>query len=342
MNIKTLSNTNFWRDNCLNTIRLLAALSVMYVHAVTHLNVVVPEFVTKIFSLFPGVPIFFFFSGFLVWNSIGKSKSFFEYARKRFWRIYPQLWVAVVLGITIILLQYKKPIDFGKLGAFAITQGTILQFWTPGFLREYGCGAPNGALWTICMIIQFYVVAYFGYKVLHKKSIRIWLSVIIASIVVTYLSKLITGMYPTVISKLYNQLVVRYLWLFLMGSMIAEKFEIMIPFLKKYWLLFIGSAMIFLIFPQLDINLNSYNIIFCILQIIGLLGFAYRYPVLDIKFDISYGIYLYHMIIVNAMIEFGFTGKILYLVIAMLITIVVAYISERTIGRFSLNKKYSK
>ena len=332
-------STNLWRDNCLNSIRLLAALSVMYIHAVAHLDVDVPEFVTTIFSMFPGVPIFFFLSGFLVWNSIGKSNGIVAYAKKRFWRIYPQLWTAVVLSIVIIIFQYNKPIEFAKLGIFAITQGTIMQFWTPEFLREYGCGTPNGALWTIGITIQFYIVAYFVYKLIHKKNIFIWIAWIVFSVFVTYLSNVITGMFPSLISKLYNQLVIRYLWIFLTGAMIAEKNEIMVPFLKKYWMFFVGVAMFFYMFPQFDLNYNNYNILFCIFQVVGLLGVAYRYPGVNIKFDISYGIYLYHMIVINVMIELGFSGKIQNLVIAMLLSIVLAYISEKTIGQFSIKKK---
>ena len=73
--------------DCLNTIRLVAALQVLYVHSVAHLSLDMPPIVTNVLGFFKGVPIFFTLSGFLIWFSIGRSSSFLDYARKRFWRI---------------------------------------------------------------------------------------------------------------------------------------------------------------------------------------------------------------------------------------------------------------
>jgi peptidoglycan/LPS O-acetylase OafA/YrhL len=93
---KALTHTeNFaWRDNCLNTIKILAAFSVMFFHMKEHLDVAAPSFLSIVFGLFPGVPVFFFLSGFLVWNSVEKSDNIVEFGKKRFWRIFPQLWSA--------------------------------------------------------------------------------------------------------------------------------------------------------------------------------------------------------------------------------------------------------
>ena len=45
------------------------------------------------------------------------------------------------------------------------------------------------------------------------------------------------------------------------------------------------------------------------------------------------------MTIVNAMITLGFTGKIKYMFIALLISIVLAWVSTKTIGALSVKKK---
>ena len=59
--------TNFLKkENCLNTIRLMAALSVMYRHLTSHLNVQFPQIFNIIFTYFSGVPIFFMLSGYLI------------------------------------------------------------------------------------------------------------------------------------------------------------------------------------------------------------------------------------------------------------------------------------
>mgnify|MGYP003526174561 CR=1 FL=1 len=68
--------TDSWRNNSLNLIRLLAAFSIMYGHARVHMGVSVPEILNRVIDVFHGVPIFFILSGYLLWNSVGRSKSF--------------------------------------------------------------------------------------------------------------------------------------------------------------------------------------------------------------------------------------------------------------------------
>ncbi len=328
-----------WRDNCLNTIKMLSAFSVMFFHAQTHMSVQAPTIFSYIFALFPGVPVFFVLSGFLIWNSVGKSGNILEYSKKRFWRIFPQLWSAKIVGVIVILFTYKELISYAKLAIYGLTSGVLLIPGTPDFLNDYGCGTPNGSLWTIYVTIQFYVVVYFMYKLLHEKRTRIWLTVIATSLVVAFVSNYLNRILPSALNSLYNLTIFRYFWLFAIGSFVAETRDKIIPFLKKYWFIFIGTAMVFLIFPQIDMALSGYGAFFCILEILGLIGFAYNYAKINIKFDFSYGIYLYHMIVVNAFIELGFTGKIQYMVIAMLISVVISILSEKTIGKLPIKKK---
>lgn len=45
-----------------------------------------------------------------------------------------------------------------EIGLWAATQLTTFQFYNPGFLRAFGVGVVNGALWSIPVEIQFYMV----------------------------------------------------------------------------------------------------------------------------------------------------------------------------------------
>ena len=99
------------RRDCLNTIRIITAICVLYRHTIAHLSIEIPQFVTDFMSYFPGVPIFFSLSGFMMWGSIGRSKNFSQYLKKRFWSIYPQLWLAVIVEIIVILILYQSPIN---------------------------------------------------------------------------------------------------------------------------------------------------------------------------------------------------------------------------------------
>lgn len=96
------------KNNNFNLIRLFAALQVAIVHSVSYLNIDIQYL--KFLELFPGVPIFFFISGFLIIKSFKKKnnklKNFFY---SRILRIYPGLYFCFILTIASVLLsQYLK------------------------------------------------------------------------------------------------------------------------------------------------------------------------------------------------------------------------------------------
>lgn len=329
-----------WNQNCLNTIRLIAAVSVMYGHVKLHLNVATPVFLDQLHYFFFGVPIFFSMSGFLLWSSAGRSSSFLEYGKKRFWRIYPELWCGVVVEILVMLVLFDQPIQWISLLLFAITQGTFLQFWTPDFLRSYGCGTPNGSLWTICVMIQFYIVIYFIYKLLHGKKLRNWIGMLMGFIVIAIISPYLSNYLPEIIYKLYNQSLFPYFWLFLLGAFVAEYRDSIVPFLKRHWGVFLlVSALLLILNWDVSSGPYGYGIFRCSALFAGLLGFAYQFPKFNVKRDISYGIYLYHMTVVNAMITLGYTQSIYWLLVAMVVSFILAVASEKIFSNFVIRKK---
>lgn len=324
--------------DCLNTIRLIAALEVLYYHAKMHLGITTPYLLDEFIRFFHGVPIFFTMSGFLIWMSIGRSANFGQYCKKRFWRIFPELWVAVLVEIIVLIVLFPGDIQWGKLGLFAVTQGTCFQFWTPEFLRAYGCGCPNGSLWTICVLIQFYFFAYFLYKGLHGRKLYVWAIAIAASVGISFLTPTIEGHLPELVGKLYSQTLIPYLWLFLLAAFVSEKKTVILPFLKKYWWAFLAALLLKKYVLCWDVT-AAYPLIGSILLFLGLLGFAYSFPKLNIKTDISYGIYIYHMTVVNVLITFGLTHKPWLILIVAAVTCLLAWISTKTVGEWGKRMK---
>lgn len=316
-------------DNCLNVIRLIAAIQVMYEHYLVHLDVDMPRWIGQILSLFPGVPVFFALSGYLIWHSVGRSNSIQEYACKRFWRIFPELWIGIVVEIIVLLCFYWHEVDPIDLMLFSLAQSTVFQFWTPDSLRGYGCGVPNGSLWTICVIIQFYVVVWYIYKVLKGKKNAVWLTFLSVLVLISYVYASIDGMLPQILYKLGSQTVIPYLWLFMTGAYIAEKKDLLLAEIKKYWLVFValavGIRMLHLDFAVVNYSVLSTALLFC-----GWLGFAYSFPKINIKTDVSYGIYIYHMTAASAVIELGLTQKPAWMFIAMVVSCTAAYLSAMT------------
>ena len=143
------------------------------------------------------------------------------------------------------------------------------------------------------------------------------------------------------ISKLYAQTVFNCLFLFLLGVVLAEYSDSIMRITKKYWYIFtmIGA---FLYCINLDIPYTSYKVMFSLFSIYGLIGFAYAYPMFNINTDISYGFYIYHMVIVNVLISLGKRGEEFYSIIALLSSLIIAYITTKTVGVFAKSFRSSK
>ena len=90
---------------------------------------------------------------------------------------------------------------------------------------------------------------------------------------------------------------------------------------------------------KIDI-LSGYYLFWSLFLIIGVIGFAYRFPQLNVPLDISYGLFLYHMTVVNVFVNFRWGGgKWEYALLIVLITVILAYISTVTVGKLSVRKK---
>ena len=229
------------------------------------------------------------------------------------------------------------------LSLFAFTQGTIFQFWTPDSLRGFGCGVPNGALWTIGVIIQFYLIAPIIQKKLSGRNNVIWFLFILTIILVEFLLGAFFSKTPeSIISKLYSVSVIPYLWMFLLGGLISEFWDRIKSFVLKYWYVFLLLSL-FLEFLNFDIKPrgDEYPMLKFAFRFIGLLGMAYKFPSLNIRTDISYAMYIYHMIVINVLLELGFVQSKGYygLFITIGLTLLLAYISTTTIGKWASSKK---
>ena len=240
------------------------------------------------------------------------------------------------------LLLYNHTIEWSKLGLFAITQSTIFQFWTPDFLREYGCGTPNGSLWTICVLIQFYIVVFFVYRWLRGKTWTVWTLFFALSNGVSAITPIICGNLPDIVAKLYGQTFISYFWMFILGAFVSEFKEKFLFYIIKYW--WVALCITLLIkFSGFDYTLGNYSLLGTISLFVCLLGLAYAIPWINIKTDISYAVYIYHMTVVNALITLGYMHKPIYLLVVIIITFVFSYLSTKWVGKWSqkMKMKYS-
>src|SRR5262249_36083916 len=131
-----------FRVNNFDLIRLFAALQVASVHVITHFQLIGPAAVNILSAglrLFPGVPIFFVISGFLISRSYERSASVRDYYRNRCLRIYPALWVCLIVSAGLIAFKMHTPAEIATVSSaewlrWWAAQMTLFQQYAPGFL----------------------------------------------------------------------------------------------------------------------------------------------------------------------------------------------------------------
>lgn len=325
------------KNRFVTLLKLFAALDVFYGHAVEHLSLGSGAFTAAGISFRPvlsvlskavlGVPVFFFFSGYYIIRSAGRSNSFCAYARKRFLRIYPELWIAVAVELVSIIVLFKGALDIPKFALFGAGQASLFQFWTPDFLRGYGCGTPNGSLWTIPVTVQFYVFAWIFRKPLGSKKPLPWVILLAVSIGVSAADPLIHARLPEMAGKVYDVLLIRYLWMFLLGCIMAVFSEEIGAFLKKLWPAFLAAALVWLFAVPFDVYAGDYPLIYSLLFFPAAVGLIHAFPKFGPGIDISYGLYIYHMIVINAFIALGLTGRTLWFFVTLAISAALGLIS---------------
>jgi peptidoglycan/LPS O-acetylase OafA/YrhL len=326
------------KNNNFDLLRLFAASEVLFQHSIAHLEIGGFHLVENILSYFPGVLIFFTISGFLIFSSLDRNRDFKKYFINRALRIFPALWVCFFL--TFILLIFFDVIRYTNIFDFVIVkwifgQVTFFQFWTPDILRGWGVGTPNGSLWTIPVEIQFYILLPVITLVFKKiKLIFKFLFFIILSIPFNIYISGFNVSSETLLIKLLTVSIFPYLFSFLTGSVIYLYWNkirnLLIGFFPlSFWIIF------FIIFNYsfalkpvnnpVNLQLIS-NLLLSILTI----SFAFSLPNFS-KFlkgnDISYGIYIYHMLVINTFISIGFIGNVKFLVLTFIFTFIISSIS---------------
>ncbi len=131
------------RENSFTALRLAAAVQVMLSHAATRLGFD-DLAAARLVTLFPGVPVFFFLSSYLVSESFARSTSLTDYARRRFRRIFPPLWGALAFSAVTLVVLY--PVETWTLASWTALQATGAQAWHPEAWRGYGVGVVNGSV----------------------------------------------------------------------------------------------------------------------------------------------------------------------------------------------------
>jgi peptidoglycan/LPS O-acetylase OafA/YrhL len=338
-------------------VRLFAALQVAIHHAMTHLKIessgllwALDEFL----RLFPGVPIFFFISGFLISRSYERNSVIGDFTYNRILRVFPAL---IVCGfLTFISICLSGYINFASLSIgdwvlWLLSQVTVFQSYDPDFLQGYGIGQSNGSLWTIYVELQFYVVLpilYLGVRALKatRKQCDGFFVLTAIAFIVPHLFSLVFFESGSMLHRLVKLSFVPYFFMFLVGVIFQRFFGILRNYFEGRFIWFLGGYLIVYylmsMFGYVSLGHRIHPVLYLFLCCV-IFSAAYsdrsRSQKLMGDHDISYGLYIYHMPVINLFMFLGLKYDWIFLCGALCTSVALATLSWLFIERPSLLKK---
>ena len=340
------SATDQTRNN-FDLIRLFAAAQVALTHAADWMHAPLPWL--SFIRYFPGVPIFFFVSGYLIYQSYANITTPHRlriFTTNRILRLFPALYVCIVLSL--LLTYYSGYFSTVQITAkqwltWLLAQFTFVQFFNPDFMRGYGTGKLNASLWTITVELQFYLLTpliFFLYKSYRKISIGLFVAFVAFNTANSFLNPR-----TSTLEKLFNVSFAPWIAMFALGAYVSTNKKLQEKLLQINILVPL-CLYVLTYYIALEAELgtdNSINFLSFIFLGWLIIKAAFTFPTLSDsilhKNDISYGIYIYHMPIVNFMIYQQFTHSYLYLSLALLLATTMAMFSWRLVEKPALRLK---
>ena len=270
--------------------------------------------------------------------------------KNRCLRIFPALWFAFILAMALLLLF--KVISFTSflnldLWAWFFGQITIFQYYTPNLLRNFGVGTPNGSLWTIPVELEFYILLPVFFLFLKHISIKVkFIALFLFSAMFNFLWTSACESGESILDKLIEVSIFPYLYAFLFGGLMFLNWSKIKWFIEGkicYWFLIYGLYCYFAdALP--GYHLDDWTTLLANL-LLGILTISAAFSKISLGKvlhgnDISYGIYIYHMLVINVFVQMKFVGNISYLLMALIITVCIAIISWVFIEKKALSLKY--
>ncbi len=292
--------------------------------------------------------MFFVISGFLISASYERKSDLKQYFRNRALRIYPALWCCIILTILTITIVSKVNF-FNKEFVPWLFSNCIGIIYTPHFLSQFGFGSYNGSLWTIPVELQFYIILliiYLSISRLTKNEVRKTTIIVLLFILFTIIGYFILRYASNSLDKETTfEKIVRYTFapryfLFLLGVILQR--------MKIYESKFVSGKALYYLIAYLIFKYNVpatpfYNIIGQLFLALVTISLAYTLPNLSKKIlkgnDISYGIYIYHGLVLGVLVEMNFLHNSFYVFFILCAAYLLAYASWNLVEKPILNKK---
>jgi peptidoglycan/LPS O-acetylase OafA/YrhL len=329
--------------NNFDFLRLIFAIFVMITHAYPLAGHEENDLLSKLtnghFSFsYIGVKGFFIISGYLIYQSLLRSKSLIDFYWKRFLRLFPALIIMLFLTILLAPLIYEGSINYfnnRKVYTYFIRNCLLynVQYSIPGiFENNLYKNAINGSLWTICYEFTMYILLsglfFIKSKTLLLKNIIVFLIIISFTLFTFRLQEF--NFYG-----LNSNYLLELGYFFLTGSLLAA-----LDFHKfKYLKMLLIFALLILILNEIfNFNLSFLKLLLLPFLIIGfgLQSFKYINSIASKIGDLSYGIYIYGFPVQQTFMYFFKLEPLSLMLFSIPTSMVLAFLSWHLIEKKAL------
>jgi peptidoglycan/LPS O-acetylase OafA/YrhL len=237
-------------------------------------------------------------------------------------------------------------------GAWILAQMAGL-IYTPDFLAHFGFGSYNGSLWTIPIELQFYFVLPLVYLLAGRARSPnvVFLIIFVIFTIVRFFSILYlpeagppgTGAPKLIAEKLFDYLFFRHFAMFMAGLVLQRLgvYKSDLIFGKGFlWVVF------YLLFVHMAPSSAVTDVIAGFILAVCTVSLAYTRPSIANKLlrgnDISYGVYIYHGLLIDIMVGLQLFYRMEYFFIVWMGAYLAGYLSWVLVERNFLRRKREK
>lgn len=344
-------------QNTFDFIRLFAALAVVVEHSVHHLDAAFFWHERDdVFWFNGGVATFFILSGMMVYTSGQRAhadgRPWADFYRNRALRIMPAIYAYFGLLVVLLLISGMLAPDqllSGQFVAFLASNLFLIPVWSPPMLDGFGVGVVNGSLWTIPVEVSFYVVVPAIVLLAARQSTRRMLStlLVIAAVGVAVYGAVGATSTESLPWKLFGVTFAPYLWWFTIGIVWSRLWSKVV---QSGWIA-AGSVVLYFVLAKLPLETGPAfiaNAVGAIPLSYAAIWFGYNGPKILGRFtarigDLSFSVYIWHMIVVNFLVTWGardwpIDGTVLVFGV-IVVTMFIAYASWHLVEKPALNRK---
>lgn len=335
------------RDNAFDLLKLLGAYIVLLSHSFRHFSVNNPTWSLFFTDGATGVMIFFAITGFVIMPAYERSLNSNHSLKYFYWNRIIRIFPPIIFSFIVITIIDALIIHENIFSISYLIYGIKYCVFASG--GGYGSkGISNGVLWTIIPDIVYYIFTPLIYKVMKNQKTGVWLVVIAFfwqfNVWDKQLIQLLNHI-PVIGARFGSTFSLCFMYEFLIGSFLYFKRESIMKSIKNHpvilYAIFIFFCLFFEVYRYTDLIPKTgemhtpwFGILVCPLTI--LFGLYIR-PI-HLKLDLSFGIFLFHMIVVGTLLFYSIDG-VVGIIITALITPCLAFISRTVIEKPILNFK---